>query len=508
MVSSITSQTTGGLLSALSSAINTRIATEGVLGDWETRGAQVARYRRYYDGEHDAALTETMRKMLRMSDEAQEFNNNYIPVVIDTMVNRLIISDVSADSDKATAWLRELLDESNFDTLQRSLHLATALDGDSFIMIYHDGTRARLSHQLAYDGESGIIPVYESEDSPVMLCAVKIWSEVFRADQDGKIQIANRIRVNVYYPDRIEKFQSPLATGGTALQPYLDTAAGDVSHVHPWTKRDGSPLGIPILHFKNRPRKNFGISEIANALPLQDALNRTLHSLVSASEKTGFQVRAAFGFDPDPNEEGLAPGDFILAGPGGLDNSQQVRLETLEAGSLAELLSTARHLRTEIGNVTSTPAPELFDSDNLSGEAFAARESTLVGKLRSTQSSWGAVWEQVCDLAWEVEDAYSTTRPPTYTRARIRYADPASKSEAKIIASAVAVANTGRISTRAFLRLCAPVFGWDDLDIDRVLTEMNEESTARAQAQINALPDFRNFEALDAELTPQPQPGT
>jgi len=131
-----------------------------------------------------------------------------------------------------------------------------------------------------------------------------------------------------------------------------------------------------------------------------------------------------------------------------------------------------------------------------------------VGKLRSTQSSWGAVWEQVCDLAWEVEDAYSTTRPPTYTRARIRYADPASKSEAKIIASAVAVANTGRISTRAFLRLCAPVFGWDDLDIDRVLTEMNEESTARALAQISALPDFRNFEALDAELTPQPQPGT
>lgn len=496
----------GGLLSALAGAINTRITTEGILGDWETRGAQVARYRRYYDGEHDAALTDTMRKMLRMSDEAQEFNNNYIPVVIDTMVNRLIITDVSTDSDKATAWLRELLDESSFDTLQRKLHLATALDGDSYAMVYHDGTRTRLSHQLAYDGESGIIPVYESEDSPVMLCAVKIWSEVFRADTDGKIQIANRIRVNVYYPDRIEKFQSPLATGGTALQPFL--AEEDTSHVHPWTKRDGSPLGIPILHFRNRPRKNFGISEIANALPLQDALNRTLHSLVSASEKTGFQVRAAFGFDPDPNEEGLAPGDFILAGPGGLDNSQQVRIETLDAGSLAELLSTARHLRTEIGNVTSTPAPELFDSDNLSGEAFAARESTLVGKLRATQSSLSATWEQVFDLAWEVEDAYSSTRPPLYTRARTRYADPASRSEHKVIASAVAIANTGRISTRAFLRLCAPVFGWDDLDIDRVIEEINQESTARAQAQINALPDFRNFDAQDAELTPQAQAQT
>lgn len=501
MTSMTTTQTTGGLLSALSAAINTRIATEGVLGDWETRGAQVARYRRYYDGEHDAALTDTMRKMLRMSDAAQEFNNNYIPVIIDTMVNRLIITDVSTDSDKATAWLRELLDESSFDTLQGKLHLATALDGDSFVMVYHDGTRTRLSHQLAYDGESGIIPVYESEDSPVMLCAVKIWSEVFRADTDGKIQIANRVRVNVYYPDRIEKFQSPLATGGTALQPFL--AEEDTSHVHPWTKRDGSPLGIPILHFRNRPRKNFGISEIANALPLQDALNRTLHSLVSASEKTGFQVRAAFGFDPDPNEEGLAPGDFILAGPGGLDNSQQVRIETLDAGSLAELLSTARHLRTEIGNVTSTPAPELFDSDDLSGEAFSARESTLVGKLRANQSGLSATWEQVFDLAWEVEDAYSTTRPPLYTRARTRYADPASRSEHKVIASAVAVANTGRISTRAFLRLCAPVFGWDDLDIDRVIEEMNEESTARAQAQISALPDFRNFEAQDAELTPQ-----
>ena len=497
--SSVTALTANsGLLSSIAGAIHSRIAYEGMVGEWGERGEHVSRLRDYYDGTHDAALTDDMRDMLRISQSADVFNSNYIPVVVDAMTNRLLVSDVRADNDAATEWLQALLERVSFDEIQRDVHLATLLDGDGFVMVAHNGKNAHIIPQLAYDGCDGIIPIYESDSSPVMVCAIKIWSEVFRLDHVGKIEFANRVRINIYYADRIEKFFSEKS--GAAIQPYINAQSGETTHVHAWTKRDGSPLGIPIFHFKNRGRKNFGISEAANAMPLQDALNRTLWSLISTSEKTGFPLRIAYGFDPDPRAQGIKPGDIILVGAGGMDREQQAKMETLPEGSLDALMNTARHLRMEIGNVTGTPAPELFDADNLSGEAFAAREVTMIGKVEAAQKSFGAMWRRIFDMAWEVEDAYSFVRPPDYTQAlSISWKDANLRADSQVIRDAVAIAETGRLSNRAFLSMIAATQGWSADEVQRILQELEDDKQALALSQIGSLPNFDAALSLDTE---------
>ena len=54
----------------------------------KTRGARVAKYRRYERGDHDANLSTQMKAMLRIKSDAakmNEMNDNYCRIVIDKM---------------------------------------------------------------------------------------------------------------------------------------------------------------------------------------------------------------------------------------------------------------------------------------------------------------------------------------------------------------------------------------------------------------------------------------
>jgi hypothetical protein len=234
----------------------------------------------------------------------------------------------------------------------------------------------------------------------------------------------------------------------------------------PWTARDGSPLGVPVVHFRNRPRGLYGISEIEKAIPLQDALNSVLHDVVMASRLTGFQLRTAIGFDPPAD---LAPGDWVIVGKEGLDNTQQVDVKTLPVGDVSQLLSVARWLTREIGNVTSTAAPELFTSDDLSGEAFRRREINLIGKCEALQVGVGNSWEDCLHLAAEVETAYGHHLPPPHSRFYSMWVDPRLNDSATIIDNALKVAD--RVPRRELLRLLAPAFGWDEIKITQIMAE-------------------------------------
>src|SRR3990172_3881557 len=64
------------------------------------RGARIAKYRRYERGDHDADLTEQMRKMLRLksdSAELSDFNDNYMRIIVDKMAGRLHVAEISAN---------------------------------------------------------------------------------------------------------------------------------------------------------------------------------------------------------------------------------------------------------------------------------------------------------------------------------------------------------------------------------------------------------------------------
>lgn len=460
------------------------VARDGLLGEWETRAEKVARFRRYDDGEHDNKLSDAMRQMLRLGlRDDYTLSANYMPLVIDTLNNRLAVTAIEADnaSPDATIWAQALLEMERFDRLQGAVHRAAIRDGDSFVFVWWDAReqRVRLTLQESFDGRHGIIPIYYTDADLLPSAMLKIWQETIR--ENG--ELVARLRVNLYTDSEIRRYvtKSLLAT---ELMPYDQDG---IPPVQAWLDADGQPLGIPIVHFRNRPRGQWGVSEIENAIVLQDCLNRTLASLLLAAEKTAFTMRAAFGFQP-PAQIGV--GDWVVVGASGLTKDQEARIETLESGDVATLRETVTFFKSEIATTTGTPTPEMFPSSNLSGEAFKQREATLVGKIKAFQQHAGASWEMVMDVAWRVQATFGDT-PPDYLRFNAKWLPAQSLDEKQLIANAVAVRES--LSRRAFLRLVAAPLGLEQADIETILEEIVQDEQASALASLSAVPDFRAF---------------
>src|SRR5690606_6192213 len=98
-------------------------------------------------------------------------------------------------------------------------------------------------------------------------------------------------RLNLYYEDRLEKYvttQSNLPEPPAAAAQWMQHMdEGDLAWPLPYA------FGrVPVFHFSNNARAGeYGRSELADIIPLQDRLNQTLANLAIAEEFQSFAQR-------------------------------------------------------------------------------------------------------------------------------------------------------------------------------------------------------------------------
>lgn len=364
-----------------------------------TRARQVARYRRYAAGRWDAQMTEPMREMLRVQpdpDGHTGFGANYMRTVLNTMADRLHIvrfapTAASIADENAAAWVADLLRNNHFDRLQLDVHEACLRDGDAFVMLEWDaaGQGVRISPQPAWDGDSGLLVAYARTDTRDLAVAVKLWRETHAS-------YADTLRINLYWPDRVEKFTQQGAA------PPQRIARED------WTTRDGQPLGVPLVAFSNRARGNtpYGVSELEDVIPLQDLLNRVLHSMSAASELAAFPIYVARGFEPPA---GLTPGMILSIGTEGLGRDQVATFEKIAGSDTQPYIEQARFIIQQIYDTSHTPT--FAAGANASGEALKQREVALLGKIRRFQVRAGDAWADVLHQAARIQAAFGAPPP-------------------------------------------------------------------------------------------------
>lgn len=458
--------------------------------DAEQRAEKVSLFRQYTEGDHRAKLTTEMANLLRVNknNSMTQFNANHMGIIVDTMADRLHVEKVSAQDETVTAWATDLLRANRFDALQEDVHRATCRDGDTFLVVDYDSGsgRVRLTHQPVYDNLGGMLAVYDEPGR--MVCAVKIWSTTTKT-------LGDTTRVNVYYADRIEKY-----IGGSvgAMEKYSDD--GETWPL-PWRGRDGKPLGIPVFHFRNRGAEynDFGQSELEDAIPLQDALNRILYSAVMTAEYSAFPIRVAVGVKPP---EATTPGMWVSVYPKSNDGTvldptkdeidlyKAVRFETMPAAELTSYIQTAEWIEEQIYAVTNTPRT-VGEAAAASGESQKQREVKLLGKVRSFQTKIGNVWEDALALALRVEAAFGKQTLTTgefnavWRSAEVR-------DERLIVENAEKVREF--IPLREYYRLIAPAFGWDEAKIEQMVEEMGQSETNRLAGVRSLLPSMGNFD--------------
>lgn len=498
------------------------------INDQLNRAQAVLRYRRYEIGDHDAFMSAEMMNLLNIiSTNYSPFSDNYCSVIVQTMVDRCTLQSMEVPGDDAaTKWANDIYEYVRMDALQGDVAEATIRDGDAFVMVDWDEDLQQVRYTLeeTYDGTVGMMAFYRSKSVPVMDCAIKIWQMAL----DISMNILTR--VNIYYTDHVEKYyclnQAPLSPwqgGDISIPQYAPDAqraaygqptkpqivrgskrtfltASEISQPTPSTvihfesedpiqyyrMADGTPLGIPVIHFRNRGRQNYGYSEIKSAIPIQDAVNRMMYSLIINAEYNGFPLLVARGF---PMPSAVRPGTVInIQADQPLSKDETADVTRIQGADMTAYIDALKWATAEMGKITRTPTPEFMaQSGKVSGEALKQLEIGLVGKANRFMTKAGNAWEDVFRMAARIQESYGDVLPPKIDALKANWRSPEIRDDATTVQNALAMRDV--VGDAQVLRMVAPILDLDEQGIQFILQEKQDE----LQQKLSLLPSVPGY---------------
>lgn len=380
------------------------------------RQKEVVTCRNYYDGLQDTFLTDRLKEFLNANDK-YEFNLNVCRVVVDSVVERMVITGIDTteqgDAQPLAEWGNDVWEASRLDLLYEAAHEAMLRDGEYFVMIDWDVEAAvpRFILHPRYtsseqDGDNyGCKAHYPDDDTNQPLQSVsKRWIETL--DNRGKTQH----RLTQYFPDRVEKYV--LVSGG--WEPYQDE--GDAGWPLRWVDGQGRPLGIPVIHFRNTPDLR---SELWDAIPVQKGINKTLIDLLAAADMTGFQFYVALGWIPTTDGQPLAADGSNMAtvSPGVLLGSTKdaggASFQAITAADLRPLIDTIQSQIGWLAITTSTPESRLSFTRQIAAEGTLKEQNEgLFAKVRRRRKLADACWRDAFDMARKLANYYGNSGLP------------------------------------------------------------------------------------------------
>ncbi len=433
-----------------------------------TRHDWYAHYRDYYDGDHDTQLTSRMRRFLQIKAN-EEFNTNACPIVVDALAERLNVTGFTGDDAQAEVFAQWWA-ANRMDAQQGITHMAAVRDGDAYMLAEWSDELGRpvLSSEMAFDGTEGIECHYEDERNAVAF-ASKRW-RIKTGSGTG-----TKRRLNVYYPDRIEKYLSNSGEFEGNWQPYRDEDGG--YWPIPWMGRDGKPLGVPVVHFRNNDEGyNYGQSELKNIIPQQNLLNKAVIDTAATADTAGFPIYYMIGDDPSNLE--LSPGAWVYSTkPSGGENG--VAIGSIPGANLAPLIGYKDSVFVDIARISRTPLSYFQISGQTPAEGSQKQqEAGLVAKAKNRQVSYGNAWEDLMALARRLFNTYGGGGMNEDAIISTQWASPETRNETEDVANAKVKGELGIPQEQL----------WSELGYSRdEIEHMKELKAAEQQAQQKTL---------------------
>jgi hypothetical protein len=373
--------------------INLQIDTER--NAQPTPPRQVALYRFYDLGVQTYKLTQGQRDVLE-GLLVHEFCDNVCHEIIAMDSDRLRFLAWECPDENVQAFLDTLYTKNTVDALSGESHFAVCRDGNYAISVRWDNKQARvvLGQEPWWDGIAGMFVAYDMLGE--MTYAVREWP-----DFDG-----SRRRV-IFFPDHIERWRSQSGAAGS-WEPY-DLPGNPGSALQPWLKDDGTPLHIPVVHFKNAGRgpSLYGRSELAGgALGFQDQLNDLQYDMSAAGRFTGFQMYWMTGVPVRRDSKGNPVAPKVAPGAFHHSENSDAKYGVLSAGDVSHLIALYELKLKCVARMTRTPYFLITGGDWPSGEALWQAKQPFNEKLKQQVMTLCASWASVGHKASEVQNAF------------------------------------------------------------------------------------------------------
>lgn len=437
-----------------------------------------ARYklaRKYYEGDHRLAFAiERFRTVF--GERLEEIADNLCPTVVDSVTDRLKIvgfsstatqrrNGVVTDPNAAKAWA--IWRRNRMGQRAAEIHRDSLITGDGYCIVWPT------------DSAGAAIWPQKPEEMVIQ------YSETVPGDVDraGRVWLLRdgRLRVNVYFPDRIEKWVAERKGTSTSHKQFVPLAGEEIVP-HPFGR-------VPVFHFPNKRLFENGVSHLKDVIPLQDALNKAVCDMLVAMEYASFRQRWATGLGdefPD-DEDGAEDEDDRPKEPPfrpGIERvwalmDKDAKFGEFDETNLEQFLRVQEDLRAEVARVSGTPLHLLFITrgDFPSGEAMKSAEARFTELLEEQQESKGNSWEDALTFALRIEGA----RIPASFELSATWKDAAPRSDEERARTAV-VKKAAGVSRRQRLR----ELEYDDETIEQMIEDEPQEEPAALPADLPA----------------------
>jgi hypothetical protein len=347
----------------------------------------------YYEGSQSEVFpNERWSRMLTNSNN--DFRFNFARTVVDSVLNRLEVSNITAETDEANKKISDIWNMNDLQIDSDEIHRRALVFGDCYSIVWTD-----IEGNITVDYNSPLttIMIYDDENPRIKKYAAKLWQTEDPDDHTKKIA-----RLNMYYADRIEKYtmageiDNVVSAGGFTLIEVIE---------NPWNE-------IPVFHF--RTTKQYGRPEHYDAYGPQDAINKLIVTHMTTVDYQGAPQRYALSGGGNSSEfEDFDEAATDVENIGRLKNGPG-ELWYLKGVSKVGEFSPADHkVFTEpvkdfvrsMASITNTPLHYFEKTGNVpSGEALRTAESPLMKKVQDRQITFGSTWIDMFRFILKIEN--------------------------------------------------------------------------------------------------------
>ena len=348
----------------------------------------------YYEGTNSEVFPNNRWYKL-LGGSPSDFRFNFARTVVDSVLNRLEIANITANTEEANKKISDIWQMNDLQIDADEIHRRALTYGDCYAIVWTD---VNGNVTVDYNSPLTTVMIYDDENPRTKRFAAKLWQSEDPLDHTKKTA-----HLNMYYPDRIEKYIMPgEVINVVSANGFLPVAVVE----NPWNE-------IPVFHF--RTSKQYGRPEHVDAYGPQDAINKLIVTHMTTVDYQGAPQRYALSgagnsseFE-DFDEEGTETENIgrLKNGPGELWYLKGIdKVGEFSPADYKVFTEPVKDFVRSMASITNTPLHYFEKTGSIpSGESLRTAEAPLIAKVKDRQITFGSTWADMFRFILRVDNS-------------------------------------------------------------------------------------------------------